>query len=567
MNRLIVTLAVVATGAQALGGGIEPNPHPGYVGVQVSTDACGNNIIGDAANEPSIAIDPTDPNRIVIGWRQFDSIESDFRQAGIAFSHDGGWTWLHPALHDEGTFSSDPVLACSSDGEFYHFGIELLPPMIGRFSRSTDGVSWSTILSQASDKPWMSIDQTGGIGCDNIYIHYFNGFLRSTDGGLTFDPEIDLNPFPHPYLGIVGTSTVAPDGSYYLVANGPSDFSYLHLLKSSNAQDPIAFPEFEILTGIGLPNVLWGCDPLPGGCYGGVNPGGLRGQAWIVSDHSNTEYNGNLYVLSTSMVNIHFTRSIDGGISWSDPLSPGGQHSWDRWFGAISIAPNGRIDVVWNDTAGTGSSHVSRVTYAHSEDAGETWSVPVAVSPPFDHWIGWPGGNDKLGDYYHMISDNEGVNLAYAATFNGGQDVYLMRIGPTDCNDNGYNDGNEVLDGIAQDCDGNGIPDECQPDSDGDGTINACDDDIDGDGILNDIDVCDCTLPIWPLNFDGSVIGDSEPDCDVDLSDYHFLASCLTFSGPGTPSAIQFCVDRFDFDSDGDIDLADLRQFQNVFGN
>ena len=35
--------------------------------VQVNVDANGDNIIGDAANEPSMAIDPTDPNKIVVG--------------------------------------------------------------------------------------------------------------------------------------------------------------------------------------------------------------------------------------------------------------------------------------------------------------------------------------------------------------------------------------------------------------------------------------------------------------------------------------------------------------------
>ena len=30
----------------------------------------------------------------------------------------------------------------------------------------------------------------------------------------------------------------------------------------------------------------------------------------------------------------------------------------------------------------------------------------------------------KLGDYYDMKSDNGGADVAYAATFNGEQDVY-----------------------------------------------------------------------------------------------------------------------------------------------
>ena len=49
---------------------------------QVNIDENGMNIVGDAANEPSIAVDPTNPDRIVIGWRQFDTTENSFRQAG-----------------------------------------------------------------------------------------------------------------------------------------------------------------------------------------------------------------------------------------------------------------------------------------------------------------------------------------------------------------------------------------------------------------------------------------------------------------------------------------------------
>src|SRR5881398_3016087 len=68
-------------------------PTPRGVGVQVNTGPDGHNVPGDAANEPSIAVNPTAPNRLVIAWRQFDSVASNFRQAGYAFSRDGGCTW------------------------------------------------------------------------------------------------------------------------------------------------------------------------------------------------------------------------------------------------------------------------------------------------------------------------------------------------------------------------------------------------------------------------------------------------------------------------------------------
>ncbi len=59
--------------------------------------------------------------------------------------------------------------------------------------------------------------------------------------------------------------------------------------------------------------------------------------------------------------------------------------------------------------------------------------------PPFDRTLGWPQQN-KIGDYYDMVSDAVGADLAYAATFNGEQDVYYLRIGDYDCNGNGVGD-------------------------------------------------------------------------------------------------------------------------------
>src|SRR5437879_6819554 len=53
-----------------------------FTSFQVNVDANGNNIIGDAANESSIAVDPTDGSKMAIGWRQFDSVQSNFREAG-----------------------------------------------------------------------------------------------------------------------------------------------------------------------------------------------------------------------------------------------------------------------------------------------------------------------------------------------------------------------------------------------------------------------------------------------------------------------------------------------------
>src|SRR6478735_6889173 len=69
------------------------SPYGGFISYQVNVDANHQNIVGDAANEPSIAVDPTNPSRMTIGWRQFDTYTSNFRQGGWGYTSDGGVTW------------------------------------------------------------------------------------------------------------------------------------------------------------------------------------------------------------------------------------------------------------------------------------------------------------------------------------------------------------------------------------------------------------------------------------------------------------------------------------------
>ena len=46
-----------------------------FTSSQVNVAEAGADSEGDAANEPSFAIDPTDLDRIAVGWRQFDSVD------------------------------------------------------------------------------------------------------------------------------------------------------------------------------------------------------------------------------------------------------------------------------------------------------------------------------------------------------------------------------------------------------------------------------------------------------------------------------------------------------------
>jgi hypothetical protein len=81
-----------------------------FISYQANVDAQGNNIVGDAANEPSISVDPTDGNKVAaIGWRQFDTWQSNFRQSGYGYTTDAGVTWHFPGALENQVFRSDPV--------------------------------------------------------------------------------------------------------------------------------------------------------------------------------------------------------------------------------------------------------------------------------------------------------------------------------------------------------------------------------------------------------------------------------------------------------------------------
>jgi hypothetical protein len=179
---------------------------------------------------------------------------------------------------------------------------------------------------------------------------------------------------------------------------------------------------------------------------------------------------------------VHFVRSTDRGATWSEPVLVNDDPADNRafhWFTTMAVAPNGRIDIIWNDTRSDPDGYLSELYHSFSWDGGETWSVNEPISPPFDPHLGWPQ-DDKLGDYYDMVSDELGVRIAYAATFNGEQDVYYLRLSESDCNSNGVEDSDDIDSEVSTDCDGNQVPDECDAaagrldDSDGDGVLDAC---------------------------------------------------------------------------------------------
>src|SRR6266513_1065408 len=416
------------------------SPHGVFVSYQVNVDANGNNIIGDAANECSISVDPTDTGRMAIGWRQFNSVLSNFRQGGYGYTTDAGLHWTFPGVLENNVFRSDPVTNSDEAGTFFY--LSLLQTLCENMYRSTNGgQSWTELqpdgLAGGGDKAWFTLDTTNGPGHGFQYQSNDgadcsgNGvqFQRSTDGGVTWQPPIDIPNEP-----TTGTLDVDTNGNLFIGGEG---FSPFYCVRSSDAQFGSQTPTFDQITQVDMGGFIGG--------FGGINPDGLWGQCFLAIDRSGGATNNNIYMLASvsppgqSTTEVMFVRSTDGGLTFSAPLrindDTNHQSKW-HWFGTFSVAPNARLDTVWYDTRNAANNRDSQLFYSNSTDAGVTWSANVAVSNSFDPSQGYPN-QDKIGDYITIVSDETGGNVAYSATFNfnpnNGQheeDVFYVRVFP-----------------------------------------------------------------------------------------------------------------------------------------
>src|SRR5438552_13285334 len=412
-----------------------------FTSYQVNVDAQGHNILGDAANEPSIAVDPTNLSKMTIGWRQFNSVTSNFRQGGYGYTTDGGTTWTFPGVLENNVFRSDPVLNSDETGNFFY--LSLLETFCDNIWRSLNGgQSWTRLQSDGAagggDKEWLTIDKTNGIGHGFQYQAWSTAaacsggqFSRSTDGGVTW-----MSPINIPNSPVWGTLDVDTNGNLFI--GGGNFGSQFWCIRSSNAQNGGVTPTFDRVTAVNLGgSIEFGA---------AINPGGLAGQIFLAVDRSGTGTNNNIYMLATVLptgasngTDVMFSRSTDGGLTFSAPHrindDPINHNKW-HWFGTLSVAPNGRIDSVWLDTRNAANNTDSQLFYSFSTDGGVTWAPNVAVSNSFNPFEGYPV-QTKIGDYITIVSDNTGGNVAYSATFNFNptrgqheEDVYHVRVAP-----------------------------------------------------------------------------------------------------------------------------------------
>ena len=172
-----------------------------FISYQVNVDQNGQNILGDAANECAISVDPTNGSKMTIAWRQFNDVTSNFRQGGWGYTTDAGVHWTFPGILQNNVFRSDPVTQSDEAGQFFYLSLQsnaqpvvFLRRPLALHQRRSNLDRQSPDRSAGGDKEWLTIDRTNGPGHgfqyqinDSANCAFTSAaFQRSTNGGMTW---------------------------------------------------------------------------------------------------------------------------------------------------------------------------------------------------------------------------------------------------------------------------------------------------------------------------------------------------------------------------------------------
>ncbi|MDQ2807944.1 MAG: glycoside hydrolase, partial [Chloroflexota bacterium] len=372
------------------------------------------NIAG--GNETTIAANPANPLNFLAGANS----------NGRFTTTDGGLTWNVGSLAGGG----DPAVAFDAAGNAYfaELGNTSGCPDIPRVYKSTDGgltfgPAVNTLVDPSPldhfiDKEWMGVDTSpasphlGRIyytatnfhtppGCNlNNYIDNRIQLTYSDDQGATWSAPITVSDASHDQNQF-SLPRIASDGTLYVgyqyqncTFNCAGIPAYQMLAKSTDGG--LTFSPSITITGAAItytgPSVA-GYQYL----YAGSTSSGFRHNDQEVIEVSPTNPN-QLYAVwsdgrfessfvyqgvSGQHADIVFTRSTDGGLTWTAPvkINDDAVQGKDQFFPWQKVGSDGTIHVSWMDRRDAPvDGFPYREYYTQSTDGGLTWSANQAVA-------------------------------------------------------------------------------------------------------------------------------------------------------------------------------------------
>ena len=371
-------------------------------------------------SESFIAVDYTNPLFLVAAA---NNISGSGRQKQFR-SSDGGTTWnsAELPLATGSAFNSDPAVAWTTDGTAWAatLGINNLGTSVQvQVYKSMDrGATWSFVKTVSTgnnnDKELMWIDtHSTSPHKDNIYLAWDvpgggMRFARSTDKGATWSAVTNLSSD-----SAIGAHLASgPAGDLYVVwpdvasreirirksTDGGATFAATKKIATTNDSFEISIPA--MCRRKALIYVSVAVDRSDGPRSGWVYA------AW-------TDRNGSAAdpgcdgIASASNANIYFSRSVDGGNTWSPPAivhtNPTNTDQFNQWMDVDPV--QGAIHVIFYDTRDDAGRQEAHVYYVRSDDGGYTWVDETRVTTGATDETASPADlGNQYGDYNGLVA-------------------------------------------------------------------------------------------------------------------------------------------------------------------
>lgn len=379
--------------------------------------------------EPYLAVNPANPDNLIAVWQQDRWSNGAARGLAGAYSFDGGGTWTpvtvpfsrcsggHAGNGGDWERATDPWVSFAPDGTAHWMALALNNVRNGDnamlASRSTDGGrTWSAPAtlrrddgSSFNDKNAITADPTDARFVYAVWDRLTgnNGptwFARTGDGGLTWEPAREIY-FPGFNRQTINNQVVVlPDGTLVLhfteLSTVVNAGLLLRILRSADKgatwSAPITIATF---ASVGTVDVATGTAVRDGSILASIAAGadGTLVLAWQDAR------------FSTGHDAIAFSRSSDGGLTWSAPVRVNGDPSVPAFLPAVAIRDDGTIGVAYYDfRANTpDAATIPTLHWLATSSDGLTWTERV-IGEAFDYARA-PRAGDRLflGDYMAMV--------------------------------------------------------------------------------------------------------------------------------------------------------------------